>query len=893
MAKGNSPPKPPKRPRVKRDLLQKIQNSTDSPVKTRKTIHATKKTKETVAGRTSYIPRVIMYEGQPREYETIDPKYDEFMKQQKELLSSVFFDSGLFSDMDDVLKSASSDVGWVNKEFDGYVRLIRMSTNTIKKLRKELDATSQKDMANLKEAMQFVITGYDHLLSMEAYKKTAYQQEALSRVSNKMKRAEELIFQTGRHASKDLKIGADFAFYDDYVKLSQSLQKAYNAYKITGEYYDPVDDATTVAMVIGTHEFMKMLRNVETASDVEYKAEIARRAREEKERIAREKAKAKAEKEARKKRLKEEAQAERERKKRWAEEAKRKKEAEREAKKKAIEERKRLIEEAKKKKDAEYQEFVNSIILSGEDFEVLGPMTSEELLEKGGFEKRTFVDKLMRVLREDALYREISNLVSGVVGSIMGGAKQAVNVTHNLYSSLSTVLDFSDLFSFPIQAVMATLLTGVNALTVTLSATDSAIGGVLGAFKFIAGLDENDMEETFDERNPGRSTAVEHGDESPHKSIFRLTLNSIRFIFMAFSIGFSALASVMKFGMSMFTDILTIIIKFMKEIVKTSELMGQIQNIFNLALIMFFMPFFNVFGDVLLESIYKIVMWSRDFYKDFDPITMGLEDTAKKIGAVFEEIKASTSGINEEFTEVVKDAVKELVPPMLDVINYFINTFINNKETLVSMLKTGIEVAQELLKNGIFKVMLNYGIKAMEFLSANANFIVSTIKTAGEIVDMVLGMFTFVMNHFWLFCVAMGSALVSLLMMAGFVAGNAGALLNIASKVSAPLARRLLAQGITKYGLMGGGLGAILGGVFYAYFFAFAEGGYIPATPGGLLSIVAEKETEYIIPESKVEMIRGHNNVVITFNDDVYLFDNPKSELKDAINDVNFASNYR
>lgn len=189
--------------------------------------------------------------------------------------------------------------------------------------------------------------------------------------------------------------------------------------------------------------------------------------------------------------------------------------------------------------------------------------------------------------------------------------------------------------------------------------------------------------------------------------------------------------------------------------------------------------------------------------------------------------------------------------------------------------------------------MLHYGTEAMEFLSENAISIVTIIEKAGGIVSWILNAFTAVMKHFWLFCMAMGSALVSLFMMAGFVAGNAGALLNIASKVSAPLARRLLAQGITKYGLIGGGLGAILGGVFYAYFFAFAEGGYIPATPGGLLSIVAEKETEYIIPESKIEMIRGHNNVVITFNDDVYLFDNPKSELKDAINDVNFASNYR
>ena len=43
--------------------------------------------------------------------------------------------------------------------------------------------------------------------------------------------------------------------------------------------------------------------------------------------------------------------------------------------------------------------------------------------------------------------------------------------------------------------------------------------------------------------------------------------------------------------------------------------------------------------------------------------------------------------------------------------------------------------------------------------------------------------------------------------------------------------------------------------------------------------IVAEKETELIIPESKIHMIRGHNNLIIDVNGDVYGMDNPKSEI--------------
>ena len=76
----------------------------------------------------------------------------------------------------------------------------------------------------------------------------------------------------------------------------------------------------------------------------------------------------------------------------------------------------------------------------------------------------------------------------------------------------------------------------------------------------------------------------------------------------------------------------------------------------------------------------------------------------------------------------------------------------------------------------------------------------------------------------------------------------------------------------------GVGIGALIGELIYSMFFrSFEEGGYIPATPGGMLVLVAEKETEYIIPESKIHMIRGHNNLVIEVNGDVFAVDDPKS----------------
>ena len=884
--KKNNPPRRPKlsepiyaeprRIKTSKGLnLQEILNKDVDPATTQATIHASDKTKHSVYGRTEYIPREIRKISDHWTYrgDIVDPDYKRFASQQQEIVQSVLGDENLFKAMNEVLRKTKKNLG-KDDDFDKYVKLVRMSTNTLKKFRKEIDVTSVDDMADLKEAMQFLVTGYDHLLE---YHDMGYDEALKSKMkglSLRVRRQETLIFQHARHQFQQSGIGSEFPFYTEYVNVAYALQEAYNASKHVRDFDDPYTSESAMAMATACIWNLKSIETAEAESKIREAQEREDRRR--------------AIEEARKER---DFQRELRRFTEWS--IKVSKGTETQRKLDEIEAERRRIEEERRKEEEAYQQFVQSIIQSTQGAGAFGPMSPEEILEQTGFEKRSFLDKILRVLREDTLYKEISNLVSGVAGSLMAGAKQAIAVSSGLYASISNIFNFSDFFNFPFQALIATMTMGVNALSVTMEMTGSALGGVIGIFNFIAGLQEDDMEETFDERHPGRSTAIKHGDENPFKSILKLTLNSIRFIFMAFSIGFSALASVMKFGMTMFFDFMTIINKILKELVKTSDLFREIENIFNLALIMFFMPFFNTFGNVLLDTVFNLVLWARDFHENNSLLMQSLNQTATDIGKVFQSIYTDVGGINEDFTNIATDAVKELVPPMKEFIGYFTDTLLEHIEDFKGLIDTGIDVGKELLRNGILEVMLHYGIEAMTFLSENAPAIVSIINTAGNIVERILNMFTAVMNHFWLFCVAMGSALVSLFMMAGFVAGNVGTLLNIASKVSAPLARQLLAQGITKYGLIGGGLGAILGGVFYAYFFAFAEGGYIPATTGGLLSIVAEKETEYIIPESKVSMIRGHNNIVITFNDDVYMFDNPKSELDDAIRDITYSSNYR
>lgn len=159
------------------------------------------------------------------------------------------------------------------------------------------------------------------------------------------------------------------------------------------------------------------------------------------------------------------------------------------------------------------------------------------------------------------------------------------------------------------------------------------------------------------------------------------------------------------------------------------------------------------------------------------------------------------------------------------------------------------------LLNAIGNLLTNIGefIKndAVSVLTSLLNVMTFVLEHIKEIVAILISMYT------------LNAALQILQLYATAVSGS------LAGKFGAGLAVAGLAS-------------AIAGGVGYGVMdvMGFAEGGYVPATPGGVPAIIGEGgEGEYIIPESKMGGVGG-NSYYITINGMT------DAELKSYINDV-------
>ena len=70
-----------------------------------------------------------------------------------------------------------------------------------------------------------------------------------------------------------------------------------------------------------------------------------------------------------------------------------------------------------------------------------------------------------------------------------------------------------------------------------------------------------------------------------------------------------------------------------------------------------------------------------------------------------------------------------------------------------------------------------------------------------------------------------------------------------------------------------------------------ANGGYVPATPGGVPAIIGEGgEGEYVIPESKLNNIGG---LTVVFSGNVYGMNDFKQQVRSIMNEYTTKANFR
>lgn len=558
-------------------------------------------------------------------------------------------------------------------------------------------------------------------------------------------------------------------------------------------------------------------------------------------------------------------------------------------------------EEERAKAEAEFniaiamQDIANAYVsIYTDDFDdsYIHPSIADEVLDEY-FEDKTLRERVSDILTDPEKWEKVSNLATTLSESILTPLHSIAKSISSLNLSSTQMIDFTDLLSLPLQFLLSMMNTAINGISVALTAVTASIDVMGGLLTKVAGLATGDEDDEgakeYDRRRAKRS--------SKHplaKSIGKTLLSIIGIVFKAFAIGFTVISAVIKIGFTMFTDVLSTLLKMFKEIAKTSDVMKAVSNVLNLALTMFFLPFFNSFANELLDTVFSIVLFARNSGLDFaDNYGDFFTEMADQLDDFLSDHKEELESIGEKLINTVFVLLRDFSPDLIKFIVYFTDTFLNNSETMFEMLRKGIKVANIFIQKNLLTMLLNYGKRFMEFINTHALWLKGVFETMNTIVNTCLGAFSVIMEHMLLFCIALGGALGALFSMAGFMALSTKAVEKMVSFGLSHIAGKLLRKGLAKYALEGGVIGTILGYIMYDLFFKFAEGGYIPATNGGLLAIVAEKETEYIIPESKVHMIRGHNNLILNFNDDVFLLDDANAEIKSIISEESRKSYYR
>jgi hypothetical protein len=237
-----------------------------------------------------------------------------------------------------------------------------------------------------------------------------------------------------------------------------------------------------------------------------------------------------------------------------------------------------------------------------------------------------------------------------------------------------------------------------------------------------------------------------------------------------------------------------------KQMKKSSPLLEMIERLFTLAMTLFFMPLGNKLAEVMLPAIINMLDAVMDIWDKFEGKTLG-----------------------EMFSTAITEGVQLVATYLMDL-----GSLLEDEEGIVSDIGS--------------------------LLSTIGNFLADD---GAEIIGFLAGVFEFLMNHVGkLIVVATEFFIMSLAIQSGiFASMSAYFAQGFLSKIPliggiSPAAAGFAAFGAVELGVNAPFIGTGLAGDLWN----MAEGGYVPATPGGQIVRIAEAgEGEYVVPESKVK----------------------------------------
>ena len=305
----------------------------------------------------------------------------------------------------------------------------------------------------------------------------------------------------------------------------------------------------------------------------------------------------------------------------------------------------------------------------------------------------------------------------------------------------------------------------------------------------------------------------------------------------------SAAGSAISGGWNTAVGFLKSINKAVIKIMNTSPVFEAIKNILNLAYQMAFLPAMTLLQTNLLPLFTNLLNWAVGFGQDFavtfqnyiEPITNSFRSALSGVMEFFNSRK-------NDIAELLAGAI-QILPTMLQIQQAMIELIVNNKDAILETVNLTLQAMKSLVSQGVIDTLLDFARSSAEFIEEYGESLIHTVVNIAKLLQKLTGGFFDLSN-----------------------------------------------SNKTKVSGLGGIGGALVEG--FKTIFGFAEGGYVPATPGGVPAIIGEGgEGEYIIPESKMGRIGG--GVTINFTGNVYGMNDFKYQVRSIMNEYSTKSNYR
>lgn len=319
----------------------------------------------------------------------------------------------------------------------------------------------------------------------------------------------------------------------------------------------------------------------------------------------------------------------------------------------------------------------------------------------------------------------LTNVFQQTLDGLTVFERQVQNFTGQMGQAYQTMMNaFGNILDSPLESSIG-MIQGMGqmiggAYQMIQGLVETVLSVVSSVFSIIGGQDDSDN----DKKNSQATNLM----------------NQVIGVISAF---FNMAIQAIQAGFNIFASTLQAVFKIVKKIQETSPIIRQILELLNLAFTLFFMPFMNQFALLLIDKVVQLLDWAVETGQSLQSMGGELFESMTQQGLNIEDIMEAIKEIAIGFITDFLPKILELIPDIIDFAIAFANTILDNKEDLLSFIKTGLSAFKGLIDNGMLPTFLSFGSQVMKWMQDNA---VSIINFLGTILNQALNIASFFMS---------------------------------------------------------------------------------------------------------------------------------------------------